>query len=186
MAAPDYWSFGPCFQFLMRRLEGVDFENVKNDHGGATRCGVIQATYDIFRKAWKQPLQSVALITEAEAGKIYLAGYWTPSRCEELARPIRFPLFQWCVNHGVGGGISSLQHVLGVTMDGALGNETLDATTHWDPFILAAKLLREQREWYENRVKRDPTQLAFLKSDWLPRIRQTAEFIGVDAVTLGA
>ncbi len=182
----QYPLFEPCCDFLINRLEGSAFEHQKGDSGGDTKCGITQGVYDSHRKAWALPLQTVAVITMGEARTIYKGSYWDPARAEELPAPLRFPVFEWCVNHGLGGGIITLQQALGVGLDGVMGPATLAAITHWDPFVLAAKLLKLQETWYRNRSASHPDQAVFLDSEWLPRVTATAAFIGIDYKLLAA
>ncbi len=182
----QYKIFEPCCDFLVTRLEGVAFEHQAGDSGGDTKCGVIQTVYDDHRKAWGLPQQSVRLITMDEAYRIYRGSYWDPIHADSLPEPLRFPLFEWVVNHGLGGGIMTLQMVLGVTMDGGLGPQTLTAIAKWDPFILAAKLLKAQADWYRNRVATHPDQVVFLETEWLPRVKASSDFIGIDYLALAA
>lgn len=82
-------------------LEGETFEQVVNDHGGATKNGVIQSEYDTYRDKKGLPLQSVAMMSDPECQDIYVNEYWGPAGCKELPDRIDFLHFQWAVNHGV-------------------------------------------------------------------------------------
>lgn len=103
------------------------WSNNRADPGGATMCGVTQRVYDEDREARHVPLQSVRSSTEAERVAIYRKRYWNMVRGDELPAGVDYAVFDFAVNSGVGRSVKTLQHLVGVTADGAMGPRTLEA-----------------------------------------------------------
>jgi len=108
------------------RWEG-GYVNHPNDKGGPTNKGIIQATYNVYRKEQGLPQQSVYYITDDEVHNIYKEMYWLEGNCHVIAEAnqlLAISHFDWCVNSGVSRGIQTLQYCLGVSVDGIWGNNT--------------------------------------------------------------
>lgn len=113
---------------LMLKFEGGYCDDA-NDSGGPTCNGIIQREYDRYRRKKGLPLQSVALITDAETHDIYLNEYYLAAACNSLPRRTAIAVFDWQVNSGRG--VTTLQQCLGVTADGVVGHQTLNELTYW-------------------------------------------------------
>ena len=110
---------------LIRRHEG-GYVDHPDDPGGATNLGITHATL----AAWRgKPVtkQDVRNLTVAEAAAIYRARYWDAVRGDELPAGVDLAVFDFAVNSGPGRAIRTLQTVLGVPQDGALGPVTMAA-----------------------------------------------------------
>lgn len=116
---------------LILHFEG-GYVNDPDDPGGATNFGVIQRTYDAYRKSHGLPPQSVKLIKHDEVANIYKQNYWVDGSCDklELIDPyVALVHFDGCVNTGIGQAARILQRTIGVVPDGILGPKTLAALT---------------------------------------------------------
>ncbi len=97
-----------------------------DDPGGATNLGITHATL----AAWRgKPVtkQDVRNLSKAEAAAIYRARYWDAVQGDLLPPGLDLAVFDYAVNSGPGRAARSLQAVLGVTQDGAIGPATLAA-----------------------------------------------------------
>jgi lysozyme family protein len=108
------------------RHEG-GYVNHPADPGGATNKGVIQRTYDGFRKRNNLPTRSVRQITDIEVREIYKRQYWQAVRGDELPKGVDYMVFDGAVNSGPSRSIRWLQAGLGVKVDGTLGDATIEA-----------------------------------------------------------
>jgi len=151
------------------KWEGSKFTNDPHDHGGATRFGVIQTTYDTFRKGQGLPVRSVEVITMDEVGAIYQRDYWNKVKGDDLGSPLDLVAFDTAVNMGVGRSAKFLQQSLGVPADGAIGSQTLQALAGTDRAATATRFLDLREQFVRAIVQRDPTQERFLKG-WLNRL----------------
>ena len=138
-----------------------------DDHGGATNMGIIQSTYDSYRKSIGHLIQPVRLISKKEAADIYETNYWRAAKCDKLPPPLALCHFDFAVNSGVGRAARKLQEVVGVKIDGKIGPNTLKAVWEYDEEQLV-KQYSEARRQFVTRLSKKDGQLKFLKS-WLNR-----------------
>lgn len=90
------------------------WSNHRDDPGGATMYGVIQKVYDAYRKSKGLPLQSVRLITRAEALEIFRTEYWIKSGADKLFPGVDLAVYDASVNSGVSRGKKWLASVSGL------------------------------------------------------------------------
>ena len=69
----------------------------------------------------------VKQLTLEDAKIIYKRDYWDKCRAEHLPPEIRYAHFDMAVNAGIGAAAKNLQRAAGVTVDGAIGPQTLQA-----------------------------------------------------------
>lgn len=113
-------------------MEG-GFTDDPHDPGGPTNKGI---TLEVFAR-WKgvtidasnraRVIDDLKRIPDDVVQAIYEARYWRPGRCGDLPAALTLFHFDACVNHGVGGAARMLQAAIGVSVDGAIGPETLGA-----------------------------------------------------------
>jgi hypothetical protein len=107
------------FDVAFDRLIGHEGGYVNNpaDPGGETKFGISRAAY---------PTVNIARLTVDDAKAIYKRDYW--DKLGDAHPAIKFQVFDFAVNAGIGTAIRKLQSSIGVADDG-----------HWGP-ISAAKL----------------------------------------------
>lgn len=103
------------------------FVNHRLDPGGATNRGVTQRVYDAYRARMGRPSRSVRHITDGEHDAIYAKQYWQPIRGADLPGGIDASVFDMAVHSGPSRAAQELQKVLGVKVDGQIGEVTLAA-----------------------------------------------------------
>ncbi len=108
------------------KYEGGYVDHPK-DPGGPTNKGVTQAVYDSWRKSKDLPTQSVRNINDSEVAAIYKNLYWDRISGDYLPSGVDFAVFDYAVNSGVSRAARTLQSVIGVTQDGVIGPETIEA-----------------------------------------------------------
>jgi len=108
------------------KYEGGYVDHPK-DPGGPTNKGVTQAVYDTWRKSKDLPTQSVRNISDSEIATIYKNLYWDRISGDYLPSGVDFAVFDYAVNSGVSRAARTLQAVVGVTQDGVIGPETIEA-----------------------------------------------------------
>ena len=118
-------NFSRCLALVLKHEGG--YVNHPKDPGAATNKGVIQATYNAYRDKQKLPRQSVRHITDAEVARIYKRMYWDVVKGDDLPVGLDYVTFDASVNSGTGRGPKWTQRALGVTADGKVGPQTLDA-----------------------------------------------------------
>lgn len=103
------------------------YVNNKKDPGGATDRGITQRTYDAWNKTKGVPLQSVRGITKTEANQIIIENYFKPVKFNELPDGLDYAMADYAVNSGPARAIKELQRIVGVSADGIIGNQTMQA-----------------------------------------------------------
>lgn len=105
------------------------YVNDRFDPGGATNKGVTYRVYDAYRTMRNLPTRDVRDISPAEVSEIYRLQYWDKVSGDQLPPGVDYVLFDGAVNSGPSQSIKWLQRALGVTVDGQIGQATLQAVT---------------------------------------------------------
>lgn len=114
-----------------------------SDPGGATNMGITHKTLASWRKVspWTNlPKSEVKNLKKQEAAKIYEANYWKAVRGDDLPSGVDCYTMDYGVNSGPSRAIRDLQAVLGVTVDGVIGPNTLEALRKSDPLKVVTAL----------------------------------------------
>lgn len=116
--------FADCLTELLRHEGG--YVDHPNDPGGATNLGITLATLSAWRG---RPVtkQEVRDLTKAEAGAIYRTRFWNAVQADALPPGLDLVVFDFAVNSGPARAVKTLQSVVGVAQDGAVGPVTLAA-----------------------------------------------------------
>jgi uncharacterized protein (TIGR02594 family) len=114
------------------QMEG-GFSDDPYDPGGPTNRGITLDVYANFKNEAVDAAARPRLIAELKSipdttvKTIYRQRYFDPSACPVFTAPLALMHFDAAVNHGVGAAIRMLQGIVGVTVDGEIGPETLAA-----------------------------------------------------------
>ena len=111
------------------------------DPGGPTNKGITQAVYDAWQKKNGLPTQSVRNISDATVAAIYKQQYWDAISGDDLPSGIDFAVFDYAVNSGVSRAAKTLQSVVGVTQDGQIGPQTIQAAKSYVAMAVTNKRL---------------------------------------------
>jgi lysozyme family protein len=118
-------NFLDCFNET-ESFEGGYVDN-PHDPGGATLKGVTQATYSAWLAHQGRPNAPVRGASNTDIQAIYRELYWNPVRGDDLYVGLDLVM----VDYGWGSGpitaIEHMQRLLGVSVDGQFGSETLAA-----------------------------------------------------------
>lgn len=109
-------NFETAFAKLMQHEGG--FVDHPSDPGGATNYGISQRSY---------PGEDIRGMTTERAAHIYRRDFWGPAGCDAVPPEVKFDLFDMAVNSGISRAVKTLQQAAGVTADGVLGPQTLQA-----------------------------------------------------------
>jgi lysozyme family protein len=164
----DNRRFNECVAVVFQYEGG--YADHPRDPGGATNMGITLRTLRDWRGDDSLTAEAVRDMTEAEAKEIYLARYWNPVRGDDLPPGIDLAVFDWAVHGGVGRAVRDLQTVLGVTVDGAIGRQTIEAAKRADP----AEVIRALCDRRLTRLRSRPHWDAFGRG-WSRRVREIEE-----------
>lgn len=139
------------------------------DKGGATNKGITIGTYRHFYGKDKT-IDDLKAMTQAQWEKIFMAGYWQPFKATAIkSQGIANIVVDWAWASGATSAIRNVQKVLGVTIDGIVGDETLTAINRTDSKELFERIKTARIDFVETIVKRSPSQKRFIKG-WINRI----------------
>lgn len=144
MSAPN---FPRSLEFVLKYEGG--YTNHPKDPGGPTNLGVTlgearRLGLDIDHDGDVDVID-IKLLTPADAGKVFKAGYWDVCLCDQLPLGVDLTVFDYAVNSWPRQAGKDLQRCLGATyqgeLDGIIGRRTLNAAASVDPVSLVNALI---------------------------------------------
>ena len=154
-------NFERCFQHTLKEEGG--FVNNPKDPGGRTNLGVTQRAWEAY-VGHAVTEQDMRALTPDAVRPFYRARYWNVCRCDDLPSGVDLVVFDVAVNAGPGRASRFLQESVGATVDGAVGNRTLEAAKSFGADTLINKISDRRESYYRSL----PTFQTFGKG-WLSR-----------------
>ena len=167
------------------------FVNDPTDRGGPTNKGVTLATYKAYckRKGYPRPtVERLKNIPDAHWREIVKTMYWDKWHADDIkSQKAANILVDWVWGSGIHG-IKKPQALLGVKVDGIVGDKTLSAVNFADPEELFGAIYQERLKFlntivansvagYEKKIGRKATEAELLKftkkrfiNGWLNRL----------------
>jgi lysozyme family protein len=112
----DMSAFEQAFTIVLGHEGG--YSDDPADPGGRTKYGISARAY---------PRLDIGSLTLEDAQRIYERDYWLAAGCDLADPGLALVLFDAAVNCGVSQAVRWLQAALGVSVDGVLGPQTLQA-----------------------------------------------------------
>jgi lysozyme family protein len=168
----------PAFQAALAFVLGHEggYQNDPRDRGnwtgGAVGVGALKGTkYGISAASY--PGLAIASLTPQDAGALYAADFWRRFQIDLLPAPLSAKVMDMAVDCGGEPASAALQRALvacgrPVTVDGAIGAETVAAVTACDPPELYRAMCDEMAAHYRAIVAKHPADAGFLEG-WLRR-----------------
>lgn len=159
------------FQEAVERVLPIEggFSNDPNDAGGATNWGITLDDLRVYRHNLSLGVSDIQALTQAQAIPIYQSLYWNKLNLDTCTNEAAcLGIFDQAVNRGIEVVVRQVQDVLGVTQDGSIGPQTLQALNSYNPnqFIVDFVCLAQQS--YIQIVLNKPSQIEFLRG-WIIR-----------------
>lgn len=156
---------------FIKNWEG-GFVNDHADRGGATNKGVTIATYEAYCKKKGLPRPSVAdlkKLSDAHWHDIIKTIYWDRWQADKIhSQKIANILVDWVWCSGIYG-ILIPQRLLGVKIDGVVGEKTLEALNAQNPDKFFQTVLDARKRYLNDITISRPANRRFLKG-WLNRL----------------
>lgn len=152
--------------FILRWEGG--FVNDKDDLGGATNMGV---TLDTYRSVFgsKKTVNDLRRMTRVQWGVIFKKYYWDKWKADDIKdQNVANILVDWVWASGAYG-IKIPQRILGVDVDGIVGQKTIAAVNARDGRDLFDTIKQERKDFIERICQTRPQNKKF-KNGWLNRI----------------
>jgi lysozyme family protein len=132
------------------------------DPGGETNYGITQKSWTAFINNSPNMPASVKDISQDDAKVFYLLTYWRPLKCRLIdSQPMADALLSFAVNQGQGRAVKRLQKILGVTQDGIIGQNTIDAINSKNGNELCNQFCEETKNYFSNLIKKRPSLSKF-------------------------
>lgn len=147
---------------------GVDTNSVLGS--GISNFGVTQRAWDAYSTKNKLPIKPVTVLSPQEVRKFYSDEYFVGPKINMLPTELAAPVFDFAVNSGPQTAIKHLQGVLGVSQDGIIGPQTLNALTGKDSNIVINKLLDSRQMLLDKLVKEKPEIYKKFEKGWRTRV----------------
>lgn len=145
------------------------FVNDPFDRGGATNKGVTIGTFQSFYPG--KTVDDLKRITDDQWLTIFKSGYWNPWQADQIKnQAVANIVVDWAWASGARTAIRKVQELLGVSVDGLVGNETLSAINGQDAEELFDRIKVARYDFVDAIVKRDPSQKRFING-WKNRIK---------------
>jgi len=140
------------------------YVNDATDRGGETKYGISKRAY---------PDEDIKELTVERAKELYKKDYWDKYRIDDFPKRVRHILFDMCVNMGGRRAVRILQEACNsknsykIDVDGYIGKDTINASTHVEDFRLRAYRVM----FYAELVMKKPEQERF----WVGWFRRSCE-----------
>lgn len=145
------------------------FSNHPHDKGRATNKGITIATFRHYFGSGAT-VEQLKAMTDEQWETIFRKGFWNPFKGDGIkSQPIANICVDWAWCSGTATAVKQVQRILGVVMDGIVGNVTLGAINNAIPDELFGKIKSARLAFVEAIAKRDASQQVFLKG-WRNRI----------------
>ena len=117
-------NFEQCFAFVLKD-EGGYIDNPR-DPGGATNLGCTKAAWEEF-VGHEVSIDNIKALTPNDVMPLYKTKYWDAIKGDDLPAGVDYAVFDFAINSGPSRAAKTLQSVVGVATDGAIGPATLAA-----------------------------------------------------------
>lgn len=137
------------------------FSNKKSDRGGATNKGVTINTWRGYcaKKGKPATIETLKAMTTSEWEEIFKTLYWDGLQLDKVVdQNVANIMVDWAWASGVTTAARQLQRLVGVTVDGVVGQKTLAAVNGCSGLTLFGKIKQARLVFVRNIVKKDKTQ----------------------------
>lgn len=148
------------------------FCNRKNDRGGATNKGVTINTWRGYcaKKGKPATIETLKAMTTSEWEEIFKTMYWDALRLDKVTdQNVANIMVDWAWASGVGTAARQLQKLVGVKVDGIIGNKTLAAVNSTSGLPLFGRIKQMRLLFVKSIAKNDKSQQENLRG-WERRI----------------
>lgn len=149
------------------------YVNDPDDLGGATNKGVTLKTYKAYckRKGYPQPTEErLKMLSDEQFIDILKTMYWDVCKADSIvSQSVANSLVDWAWHSGTATAIKEVQKVLGVKVDGIIGNITLSSINSHSPLPLFGKIQQARIAYLERICIARPVNNKFI-AGWLNRV----------------
>ena len=162
MAAENY---DKCLELILHHEGG--YVNHPKDPGGETNLGVTKRVYE----EWGGTKDMVDLTVE-DVAPIYEKNYWGRVKGDDLPSGLDLCVFDFAVNAGPGRAAKYLQSMIGTTVDGGIGPNTLRAVGNYVEEVGLQSAIENYQESRQRYYEKLSTFETFGRG-WTRRVEET-------------
>ena len=118
-------NFDECLKLILHHEGG--YVNHPKDPGGETNMGVTKRVYEKWCIENDLQQKDMKDLEFNDVAPIYKENYWDRVKADQLPAGLDLCVFDWAVNSGTGRAAKKLQGMIGTTVDGGIGPNTLKA-----------------------------------------------------------
>ena len=118
-------NFDECLKLVLHHEGG--YVNHPKDPGGETNMGVTKRVYEKWCMENNLEQKDMKDLEFDDVAPIYKKNYWDRVKADQLPEGLNLCVFDWAVNSGTGRAAKKLQGMIGTTVDGGIGPNTLKA-----------------------------------------------------------
>ena len=118
-------NFDECLKLILHHEGG--YVNHPKDPGGETNMGVTKRVYEKWCMENDLQQKDMKDLEFDDVAPIYKENYWDRVKADQLPAGLDLCVFDWAVNSGTGRAAKKLQGMIGTTVDGGIGPNTLKA-----------------------------------------------------------
>lgn len=150
---------------LIIKHEGTRYTNHPLDLGGPTKYGITILAWRSF-SGEQTTAETIKNLTLEDARAYYHAMHIRP--LDMLEDPLRIFVIDLSILRGMRTAIKMVQAIVGVTVDGWIGRETLKGIAAFDEITLTHIMIGARLQHIEERVKDSPSQVKW-RNGWRNR-----------------
>ena len=162
MSAENY---DKCLGLILHHEGG--YVNHPKDPGGETNLGVTKRVYE----EWGGTKEMVDLTVE-DVAPIYEKNYWGRVKADDLPSGLDLCVFDFAVNAGPGRAAKYLQSMIGTTVDGGIGPNTLRAVGNYVEEVGLQSAIENYQESRQRYYEKLSTFETFGRG-WTRRVEET-------------
>ena len=114
-------------------------------------------------------VDDIRKLTVDQAADVYYQHFWCPDKCDELPPAVAMCLFDGLVNHRPKTARMLVQRALGVTADGAIGEQTRAVARKANQRLFLTEYLSYRAKLFADIVRGNPSQAVFERG-WYRRL----------------
>jgi lysozyme family protein len=134
-------NFEQCFALVLKDEGG--FVNNPRDPGGATNLGCTKASWEAY-VGHEVSIDDIRGLTPNDVMPLYKSKYWDAIKGDDLPAGVDYAVFDFAINSGPSRAAKTLQSVIGVATDGAIGPDTLAAVETFNPREIATQICEKR------------------------------------------
>ena len=164
--------YNHCLELILHHEGG--YVNHPSDPGGETNLGVTKKVYDAYCKKNGLRPKDMKRLEVTDVAPIYKTEYWDRVKGDALHPALALCIFDFGVNAGTGRAAKFIQKIVGTTVDGGIGTNSLnmiDAYVDKHGIDKTVILYQADRQKYYEKLKHFKT----FGRGWTRRVTETTE-----------